>query len=110
MPTHDPVEMSPAGRTLPALPGQIGPPSISLSPSILLSPLLLSTHLGFGYRTVALAGLRTLENLSALGMVHCIQQVLNKCYFFVLMVGSVRGKTGLLAIERTCGNTQWSPS
>lgn len=69
-----------------------------------------SMLLGFGYRTVALAGLRTLENLSALGMVHCIQQVLNKRYFFVLMVGSVRGKTGLLAIERTCGNTQWWPS
>lgn len=61
--------------------------------------------LGFGYRTVALAGLRTLEKLSALGMVHCIQQVLNECYFFVLMVGSRDGKTGLLATERTCGHT-----
>ena len=35
------------------------------------------------------------------GTVHCIQQMLNKRYFFVLLVDPSRKKADLLVVERT---------
>ena len=59
--------------------------------------------MGFGYTSFALPGLRILRAKKQLtpGTVHCIQQVLNKCYFFVLPVDPSRKKADLLVIERT---------